>query len=134
MKRVKRRAIGKRRDIDTDIILFKPSITVNRALERVMDIYVSEGYRERTISDYRMFWSEFINVINRQLITDVTKDDIRKYVNHLLKIRKLSPVTVNIRLSAIRAIFNRLEKEMVIENNPVMGVRKVKVDEQKFIL
>ncbi|PDZ17091.1 DNA integration/recombination/inversion protein [Bacillus wiedmannii] len=132
MKRVKRRAIGKRRDIDTDIVLFKPSITVNRALERVMDIYVSEGYRERTISDYRMFWSEFINVINRQLITDVTKDDIRKYVNHLLKVRKLSPVTVNIRLSAIRAIFNRLEKEMVIENNPVMGIRKVKVDEQKI--
>ncbi|WP_238486177.1 phage integrase N-terminal SAM-like domain-containing protein [Bacillus hominis] len=84
MKRVKRRAIGKRRDIDTDIVLFKPSITVNRALERVMDIYVSEGYRERTVSDYRMFWAEFINIIDRQLIADVTKDDIRKYVNHLL--------------------------------------------------
>lgn len=132
MKRVKRRAIGKRRDVDTDIVLFKPSITVNRALERVMDIYVAEGYRERTISDYRMFWAEFINIIDRQLITDVTKDDIRKYVNHLLKIRKLSPVTVNIRLSAIRAIFNRLEKETVIENNPVVGVRKIRVDEQKI--
>ena len=83
-----------------------------------MDIYVSEGYRERTISDYRMFWSEFINVINRQLITEVTKEDIRKYVNHLLKIRKLSPVTVNIRLSAIRAIFNRLEKKRLSKTIP----------------
>ncbi|MGN4614550.1 hypothetical protein ACTFOZ_19160 [Bacillus cereus group sp. MYBK71-2] len=70
-----------------------------------------------------MFWAEFIKTIDRQLIIDVTKEGIRKYVNHLLKERELSPV---------RAIFNRLEKEMVIENNPVMGVRKIKVDEQKI--
>lgn len=123
MKRMKRHAVGKRRDVDTDIVLYKPSITVNRALERVMNIYLVEGYREQTISDYRMFWAEFIKIIDRQLITDVTKEDIRKYVNHLLKEGELSPV---------RAIFNRLEKEMVIENNPVMGVRKIKVDEQKI--
>ncbi|MFY0211896.1 phage integrase N-terminal SAM-like domain-containing protein [Bacillus cytotoxicus] len=84
---------------------YKPSITVNKVLERVM--LSSEGYRERTISDYRMFWAEFIQIIERQFITDVTKEDMRKYVNHLLNERKLSPVTVNIRLSAIRAIFNR---------------------------
>ncbi|HGO9422459.1 TPA: phage integrase N-terminal SAM-like domain-containing protein [Bacillus cereus] len=79
-----------------------------------------------------MFWAEFIQIIERQFITAVTREDMRKYVNHLLNERKLSPVTVNIRLSAIRAIFNRLEKEMVIENNPVTGVRKLRVDEQKI--
>ncbi|AEW58229.1 hypothetical protein bcf_25675 [Bacillus cereus F837/76] len=41
MKRMKRRAVGKRCDVDTDIVLYKPSITVNRALERVMDILCS---------------------------------------------------------------------------------------------
>ncbi|HFK1457189.1 hypothetical protein [Bacillus sp. AR18-7] len=40
MKRMKRRAIGKRRDVDTDIVLYKPSITVNKPLERVMGILI----------------------------------------------------------------------------------------------
>ena len=80
-----------------------------------MNIYLAGGYRERTISDYRMFWAEFIKTIDRQLIIDVTKEGIRKYVNHLLKERELSPV---------RAIFNRLKKKWLSKIIPLWELER----------
>ncbi|MGM0876720.1 MAG: tyrosine-type recombinase/integrase [Bacillota bacterium] len=107
-------------------------ITVNEALDVVIRIYESEGYRSRTINDYRTFWAEFISIVNKQLITEVYHDDLHTYIHHLLHSRKLSPVTVNIRLSAIRAMLNRLYKEEIISINPVEKIRKLKTDQQRI--
>jgi len=49
MKRVKRRAVGKRCDVDTDIVLYKPSITVNKVLERVMSIFIHQKGTENAL-------------------------------------------------------------------------------------
>ncbi|MFC0274635.1 tyrosine-type recombinase/integrase [Metabacillus herbersteinensis] len=133
MERMRRRnrAIVKSREIDPRNKI-NHGITVNEALEIVMRIYESEGYRSRTINDYRKFWAEFISIVNKQLITDVYHDDLHTYIHHLLHPRKRSPVTVNIRLSAIRAIFNRLHKEEIISISPVERIRKLKTDEQRI--
>lgn len=125
------KAIVKRRDIVADR-RFDAGLTVTDALEAVMRIYVSEGYRDRTMDDYRKFWADFGKIIGRRYINEVTADDIRKYITELLKTRSLSPVTVNIRLSAIRAMFNRLEGENIISDNPVTKIRKLKTDEKKI--
>lgn len=96
-----------------------------------MRIYESEGYGDRTVRDYCKFWAEFASVIKRDCIGKVTTEDIRKYVHHLLHKRNLSVVTVNIRLSAVRAIFNRLHNEEIIGSNPVEKVRKLRTDQQR---
>lgn len=131
MPRMKRKGVVKRRDVDTDRRL-SDGVSVEEAFEIVMRIYVTEGYRERTMRDYRKFWTEFIRIIERGHIYEVTSDDIRKYITELLRNRGLSPVTVNIRLSSIRAMFNRLFNENVISENPVAKIRKLKVDEKKL--
>ncbi|MGC4378967.1 tyrosine-type recombinase/integrase [Fictibacillus sp. Mic-4] len=127
-----RRPVVKRRNVEAEDVFYETKITVNGALERVLNIYSAEGYRNRTINDYGKYWTEFFQIIdNRRYISDVITDDFRKYINVLLRKRGLSPVTVNIRMNAIRAIFNRLESEGIIEDNPVKPIRKLKTDEQK---
>ncbi|CAG9612402.1 Tyrosine recombinase XerC [Bacillus rhizoplanae] len=128
---MRKRGIVKRREVDLRNKLSE-GITVNEALEIVMRIYESEGYRERTVRDYRKFWAQFTDIIKREYIEKVTTEDIRKYVHHLLHTRDLSAVTVNIRLSAVRAIFNRLYSEEIIEVNPVEKVRKLRTDQQRI--
>jgi integrase/recombinase XerD len=120
-----------RRDINADQAYFNAGTTVTEALEVVMRIYTAEGYRERTMSDYRKFWAQFVEVVGKEYIDEYTTDDLRKYIVKLLDKDGLSAVTVNIRLSAVRAIFNRLEAESIITDNPVKRIRKLKTDQQK---
>ncbi|QNG60320.1 tyrosine-type recombinase/integrase [Bacillus sp. PAMC26568] len=128
----KRRGIVKRRDIKAEQTFYTDELKVDDALNRVMSIYSSEGYRERTMSDYESYWKEFIRIVQRKYILDVTTDDFRKFINILLRKRGLSPVTVNIRMNAIRAIFNRLFAEGLLGNeNPVAPIRKLKTDQNK---
>ncbi|WP_404459498.1 tyrosine-type recombinase/integrase [Sutcliffiella horikoshii] len=138
MPRLKRKTgVSKRRDIIADRKHLKPYTTVTDALTSVMNIYITEGYRDRTMNDYRKYWDEFITtagIMSKDNICDVTVHDIRKYIAIMLKERGLSPVTVNIRLGGVRAIFTRLEAEGVINESPVKMVRKLKTDEQRVLM
>ncbi|MGM0876723.1 MAG: tyrosine-type recombinase/integrase [Bacillota bacterium] len=129
---IKRRGPVIRRDINAEKLIYTDKITVDDALTRIMSIYGSEGYRARTMNDYESYWNEFFRIIERKYITDVTTDDFRKYINVMLHKRGLSRVTVNIRLSAMRAMFNRLFSEgLLVDNNPVTSIRKLKTDQSK---
>ncbi|MGM0837727.1 MAG: tyrosine-type recombinase/integrase [Bacillota bacterium] len=138
MARMKRKiGVSKRRDIAADRTYFKTYTTVTDALTRVMNIYIAEGYRDRTMNDYRKYWEEFTTVagvLPNDNINEVTADHLRKYIAIMLKERGLSPVTVNIRLGGIRAIFTRLEAEEVINESPAKKVRKLKTDEQRIFM
>ncbi|MGM7723737.1 tyrosine-type recombinase/integrase [Metabacillus sp. Hm71] len=132
MPRIKRKGIVKRRNVPKMDVTVDNKISVEDALEVVMRIYLSEGYRERTMHDYRKFWDEFMRIIDRKYIQDVTADDFRRYITELLKVRELSPVTVNIRLSAMRTMFRRLHNEKFIAENPGARIHKLRTDEQKL--
>ncbi|PAD35953.1 tyrosine-type recombinase/integrase [Terribacillus saccharophilus] len=127
------RAVVRRRNVTEERITYSEHITTEQALERVLNIYSSEGYRARTMNDYRKYWAEFIRIIggDRPAI-DVKTDDFRSYINVMLRKRGLAPTTVNIRMNAIRAMFNRLHAEGLIgEENAVAPIRKLKTDESK---
>lgn len=126
-----KRSIVKRRNVEAEQIIYDDKLPINAALERVMNIYSAEGYRDRTMNDYRKFWTEFFRIVDRpKYLTDVTTDDFRKFINVLLKKRGLSPVTVNIRMNGMRSMFNRLFAEGLMPENPVAPIRKLKTDEQ----
>lgn len=137
MARMKRRTgVSKRREVNVGRGTVKPYKTITEALETVMNIYIAEGYRDRTMNDYRKYWQEFTEIagfLPDENISDITADHLRKYIAFMLKERGLSPVTVNIRLGGIRAIFTRLEKEGIINESPAAKVRKLKTEEQRLL-
>ncbi|KMJ58104.1 DNA integration/recombination/inversion protein [Bacillus sp. LL01] len=129
MERKKRRVV-KRRFLSskTDNI---SRITIPAALQKIKLIYYSEGYRDRTVDDYEMYWNEFFTIIEKYFIDDVTSEDIRTYIAYLKREKGLSNVTINIRLTAMRAMFNRLFLEGVIKGeNPVLNIKRLKTDEK----
>jgi integrase/recombinase XerD len=127
---VKKRAVVKRRNIEADRLFQADKLTVEQALTRVLNMYSAEGYRDRTIRDYEKHWREFFRIKPAEFIGDVTADDFRAYINVLLRKRGLSPSTVNIRMNALRSMFNRLHADGLIgDENPVATIRKLKVDE-----
>lgn len=131
---VRKRKIVKRRDLNDDFLYYSSRLTVSEALRKINMIFVSEGYRDRTINDYEMYWNEFFKIIKAEYIDTVTTDDFRFYVNHLIKERGLSPVTVNIRLTSMRSMFNRLYKEGILGRvNPVANIKKLRTDEPKVM-
>lgn len=122
--------IVRRRNIKADAHIQVDRITVDSALERVLNIYSAENRRNRTMKDYAAYWEQFFRVVPRKYLDEVTPDDFRTFINVLLRKRGLSAVTVNVRLNGIRAMFNRLFDEGYIETNPVSNIRKLKTDEQ----
>jgi site-specific recombinase XerD len=128
---VRKRVVKRRDQLAEQMADINNRITTDMALERVMNIYSAEGYRERTMFEYTRFWTEFFRIIPRDYIDEVTTDDFRAFINVLLRKRGLSPVTVNIRMNGMRAMFNRLFNEGLLgEENPVAPVRKLKTDEK----
>lgn len=107
-------------------------LTVDRALDRLMRIYEAESYRPKTIAGYRSHFAEFADIVRRQYLADVTEDDFRRYIAHMLNVRELSPVTINIRLASVRAMFNRLYNEGLLTRNPGERIRKLKTDEGRI--
>lgn len=134
MAKISRKAVFKRRSIEGGKVTDPNRLTMAQALGRVMSIYSAEGYRKRTMDDYTMFWKEFTRVVDLPIYVDeVEPEHFRSYINILLRKRGLSPVTVNIRMNALRAMFNRLYKEGVLgEENPVANIRKLRTDESSI--
>ncbi|HET7579766.1 MAG TPA: tyrosine-type recombinase/integrase [Bacillales bacterium] len=100
----------------------------SEAIERVMRIYSAEGYRKRTMHDYRRYIADLTEHAGLTYIDDLTTDHIHTYVSDLLE--RMSATTVNIRLSSIRAVINKMCGAGIIDHNPVKEVHKVKEDDK----
>ena len=101
----RRQGVRNRRETDGIVKSFRATKTVHEALGIVCELFETENYRERTINDYRKYWSEFMEVAGIQPtdnITDITEDHLRSYISTMLNVRDLSPVTINIRLGGIK--------------------------------
>lgn len=97
-----------------------------------MNIYITEGYRDRTMNDYAYFWEEFVRIVDKRYVNDYTSEDLRRYIKELLRNRGLSATTVNIRLASVRAVFIRLTKEKIITVNPAETIKKLRTDQNRI--
>lgn len=110
-------------------------LTLDEALQKVLNSAASESYRPRTLSDYRKVWAWTFGTLNDELganiqyVDEVTLDHLRKYVRVCLD-RGNSAGTVNVRVRAIKAMFNRLAKEGYITENPATQLQKLRQDEK----
>lgn len=126
-----------------------PQITLNQAIDFVLNAKKVEGLRERSLLDYEKHYRYFVTWLNEAhsdiaYVGDITTDIIRDHVSYMKydKVRYsghkfipaekqrvgLSDTTVNIRLRTLKAIFNQLERDELIEYNPITKVRLIRQD------
>ena len=88
-------------------------------------------YSPYTVGNYRRDVEEFIAHLGIADEGDfrpalVSTDDIRSWIVALSDSRRLSPVTVNAKLSSVRSLFRWLRATGVIEKDPCFGVPRLR--------
>jgi integrase/recombinase XerD len=141
-KRVKRKPVGKMSNQKE-----YPKITMEQAIDLVIAGKSTEGLRERTLKDYRKDWRYFTNWLEKnyeiETVDELSPQVFRDYINYLKYVALkydghkyikseqgigLSETTINIRLRVYRAMFNYLEREELIEVNPMPNVKLLRQD------
>ncbi|PFR91313.1 tyrosine-type recombinase/integrase [Priestia megaterium] len=126
-----------------------PQLTLEQGLDMVIAGKKAEGVRERTLRDYIKTWHYFTNWLAESypevsLMEEVTTEMVRNYVSYLKYEAKkynghkfidcekqsvgLAETTINIRLRVYRALFNYLEREELVEVNPMDKVKLLRHD------
>lgn len=125
----KKRGMVLRRDVGVHSVTQYPEFHYEVMLKKIRLIFEAENYRKRTIEEYGRHWKEFFEIIGKTIVTDVTKEDIRKYIRIGRQVRNYAAGTVNIRLGGVKSIFSRLVKEGILEVSPAKGIPKIRLDE-----
>ncbi|GAB6927132.1 tyrosine recombinase XerC [Paenibacillus sp. JCM 10914] len=126
-----------------------PQLTFEQALDMAISAKKAEGLRDRTIKDYEKHYGYFVMWLRENhpeavYIDDVTtatlrdfvlymKHDARRYYGHkYIESDKqrigLTDTTINIRLRTLKALFNQLERDELIEINPAGPVKLMRQD------
>ncbi len=125
-----------------------PRLTLGQALDMVISAKRAEGLRERTITDYVKNYGYFVEWLSThyeiEYVDELSPDIFRDYINYLMYDARrydghkhinaenqrigLSDTTVNIRLRTYKAIFNHLEREDLIEVNPISKIKLIRQD------
>ncbi|MEK4970736.1 tyrosine-type recombinase/integrase [Cytobacillus sp. FSL R7-0696] len=121
---------------------------------KFISIKKAEGRALSTIRQYEDNYGFFIEFLDRHDIkrsmTVIDRDIIREYIVYMNerlikfeghKYKKesvmtvgLSPSSINTRLKTLRVLFNCLEDENLIVNNPMVGVKNVREPEEEIVI
>lgn len=125
-----------------------PELTFKQAIDLVVSAKRAEGLRERTLNDYEKLWGYFLDWLNEhcefQYVSELTPEVFRNYINYMKYDRKkydghkyidsdkqeigLSDTTINISIRTLRAIFNQLQRDELIEVNPIAKIKLLRTD------
>lgn len=102
------------------------------AIEYVVWVKQAEEKSKWTVRDYQKRVEEFARYMESKGVYDtenVQHRDVREFIQDLVN-RGLKNTTINIKLRYIRAFFNLLHEEKMIDNNPMKGIelRKERID------
>jgi integrase/recombinase XerD len=103
-----------------------PKLTLQNAVDMVVSGKRTEGVRDRTLRDYLNMWRYFTDWLTEHY-------NKRRYGNHPLINADNQPIglkdtTININLRCLRSLFNHLEREELIEVNPMSKVKLLRTD------
>ncbi|WP_300362132.1 tyrosine-type recombinase/integrase [Fusobacterium sp.] len=120
------------------IVKDKQEVIVKRRKKREKENRKSifEIYRsEKTMKDYFFYLNNFLLFVYDsgepiqndeiiELMTDITEEDVEDYLSHLLYERKLKKTSVNKIMSALKSLYNELEKYNI--KNPLKHIKLFK--------
>jgi len=96
---------------------------------------VEKGYSQGTIEAYQLDIGKglfpFLHQRGKFRVEEVTKDDIRAYLDYLAVERANSGVTRACKLAAIKSFFNYLVENEGLEANPAASVKSPKIPEKE---
>jgi site-specific recombinase XerD len=109
-------------------------VRLSEAIDALCIATRASGRSPRTLQSYREKLSYLVAFLEDAPIEGITTTDLRRYLAHLWD-RDLSPFTVNSRVRALKRLFNFLEAEGIIADNPARRIRvpRPKRDEPKGI-
>lgn len=125
----KKRGIVKRRDTGMKFEISRHNLHYEKAIDDISRIFEAENYRDRTVKEYQRHWKEFFEIIGKENVFDVTKEDVRKYITIGMQVRNYAAGTINIRLGGVKSVFSRLVKEEVLSESPAKDIPKLRTDE-----
>ncbi|MGG4467242.1 tyrosine-type recombinase/integrase [Paenibacillus alvei] len=125
-----------------------PVLSFGQAIDLVASGKRVEGVRDRTVNDYGKMWRYFSEWLDDnyeiESVDQLTIDMIRNYIHYMKYDKKkytghkyidadkqeigLSDTTININLRALKAIFNYLQREELIEINPLERIKLLRQD------
>ncbi|MCA1027844.1 tyrosine-type recombinase/integrase [Cytobacillus kochii] len=125
-----------------------PQLTFEQAIDIVVSGKRAEGVRDRTVRDYTKMWGYFIDWLNDNYevknVDELNAEVFRNYINFMKYDKRkydghkyidankqeigLSDTTININLRTLRAIFNYLQREELIEVNPIERIKLIRQD------
>ncbi|MET3506252.1 integrase/recombinase XerD [Halalkalibacter oceani] len=125
-----------------------PKLTFEQAIDLIISGKKAEGLRPRTLKDYAKMWRYFVSWLTSnyevETVDEVSTDIVRNYVNYMKYDKRkydghkfidsdkqeigLSDTTININLRCLRAAFNYLEREELIEVNPMDRIKLIRQD------
>lgn len=116
-------------------------LSISDAFDYFVSVKRSEGVRPRTQQDYHNFFAAFTEWLREaypdiRKITEINTKILRDYILYLRYERKnkrgenLSPYTVNVRIRFLKAFFNALYRENVIDKDPMKHIKLMKTDEK----
>lgn len=131
---------------NTEINNYSPlNYTVDQAFESFISLKKNLGVRKRTESDYHLFMKYFREWLCEKyphinLISEISTQILREYLVYLKEERfnektqeiGLSPFTINVRIRFLKAFFNALYKEEILNKNPAINIHLMKVDEDSI--
>ncbi len=125
-----------------------PKLTIQQALDLAISGKRAEGCRERTVKDYIKMWRYFTDWLyanyDVEYIDELTAEVFREYINYMKHDKKrydthkvihtdnrkvgLADTTININLRTLRSIFNHLQREEIIQVNPMERIKLLRQD------
>jgi site-specific recombinase XerD len=113
---------------------FKSESLVKRKpirLSEFLDLYqvrVNGSIRTSTLRTYISSGKYFMSVIGDRLITEYTVRDLENYKQ--IRLGSISPITLNIELRSLKAIFNSAVKWDILSDNPFSKVSLMKTPQR----
>ncbi|MGB6034173.1 MAG: phage integrase N-terminal SAM-like domain-containing protein [Bacteroidota bacterium] len=90
--------------------------------------FAESSYSPRTVETYNRALPRFLKLIGDQLLVEITAEHFDRYKSE--RLRRVSPVTANIELRALRAAFNTAKRWRLIERHPFEDVSLATVPQQ----
>lgn len=142
---MKRKRIALREET-TDKNLLQYNLSFQQAYEYFQSAKKSEGLRDKTLISYDEHYRFFMSWLKEESDYEITKANdltakvVREYINYMkedhfnYKTKKygLSDQTTNARLRFLKIFYNFLQKEDLVNSNPLSSVKFIKMDERPF--
>jgi len=111
------------------------NITISDAFDEILEIKKAYITKEsfRTYNNQVSLFKKWLvkNELDKIFTQNITSDDVRKYCDYLLKVRKYSGKTYNGHLTFLRTFFNEIVERKYMSVSPVDGFKMVRQETGK---